>query len=96
MPGTTFILISAYCFARSNEKWYKKLLKNKYFGQTIKDFQAGRGMSLKAKIMAITMIVVSISISLLFASNFYVQIFLILCLFFSIGCVLWQKTKKVI
>jgi uncharacterized membrane protein YbaN (DUF454 family) len=96
MPGTIFVLISAYCFARSNEKWYAKLLNNKYFGQTIKDFQAGKGMSLKSKITAISMIVVSISISLYFASNVYVQIFLIICLIIAVGCILWQKTKKII
>jgi uncharacterized membrane protein YbaN (DUF454 family) len=96
MPGTTFVLISAYCFARSNEKWYTKLLNNKYFGQTIKDFQAGKGMSLKSKITAISMIVVSISISLYFASNVYVQIFLVICLIIAVGCILWQKTKKII
>lgn len=94
MPGTTFILIALYCFARSNEKWYYKLLNNKYFGKTIRDFKEGKGMSLRAKITAVTFITASIGISTYFASNIYVTIFLLLCWLAGIICVLKQKTKK--
>jgi hypothetical protein len=94
MPGTTFILIAAYCFARSSEKYYNKLLSNKWFGQTIKDFYAGKGMSLKAKWIAYIMITVSIAISFYFATNVYVQIFLIVCCVVGLCAVFFQKTKK--
>lgn len=94
MPGTTFILIAAYCFARSNEAWYNKLLENKYVGQTIKDFKAGKGMSLKAKITALVCISFSIAVSMYFAANDYVRIFLIVCCIIATMCVLLQKTKK--
>jgi uncharacterized membrane protein YbaN (DUF454 family) len=94
MPGTTFIIIALYCFARSNEKWYNMLLDNKYFGQTLKDFKAGKGMSLKSKIIAISVVLTSITISMFFASNIYVQIFLVVCGLAATICILWQKTKK--
>lgn len=94
MPGTTFIIIALYCFARSNKNWYNWLLTNKYFGKAITDFKNGKGMSLKAKITALATIVGSISMSMYFASNIYVQIFLIICGLTAVGCVLWQKTKK--
>jgi uncharacterized membrane protein YbaN (DUF454 family) len=95
MPGTTFILIAAYCFAKSNEKWYNKLINNKYFGQTIKDFNAGLGMSVRAKITALVCVTLSIGISLFFASNMYVRIFLVVCAIVAVSCILWQKTKLV-
>lgn len=94
MPGTTFIIIALYCFARSNEKWYNKLLNNKYFGQTLRDFKEGKGMSKKAKISAYICIVTSISISLFFASNLWVSLFLIVCLILAITAVYRQKTKE--
>jgi len=94
MPGTTFILIAAFCFTKSSEIWYNKLLQSKWFGQTIRDFQEKRGMSLKTKTTALSMIIVSIGISLYFASNFYVSIFLIVCGIISISIILSQKTKK--
>lgn len=94
MPGTTFIILALYCFARSNEKWYNWLLTNKYFGQTLHDFKQGKGMSLKAKITALACIIGSISISMYFASNIFVDIFLVVCAIVAIMCVLWQKTKQ--
>ncbi len=94
MPGTTFMVIALYCFARSNKQWYNWLLTNKYFGKTIKDFKAGKGMSLKAKITALVFIVASITVSMLYATNFYVQIFLATCFVIAVSCILLQKTKK--
>lgn len=94
MPGTTFIIIALYCFARSNEAWYNKLLNNKYFGQTLRDFKDGKGMSKKAKRSAYICILASISISLYFASNLWVSLFLILCLILSITTIYRQKTKN--
>jgi len=94
MPGTTFMVIALYCFARSNEKWYNWLLTNKYFGKTISDFKTGKGMSLRAKITAFIFITLSISISFIFASNIYVRIFLLICFLLAMGCVVKQKTKK--
>ena len=93
MPGTTFVILALYCFARSNEKMHTWLLHNKYFGKTLNDFKQGRGMSIKAKITAIACIAMSISTSMYFASNMYVHIFLAICAIVAIMCVLWQKTK---
>jgi uncharacterized protein len=94
MPGTTFIIIALYCFARSSETWYNKLLNNKYFGKTIRDFKEGKGMSLKAKVSALICIFLSIGVSMYFATNDYVRIFLITCFAIATMCVLYQKTKK--
>lgn len=94
MPGTTFLLISAFCFAKSSKKWHDKLINNKTFGPVIKDYQEGKGMTRRIKITAITTVVASISISMYFASNFYVTIFLAICAIFAIICILKQKTKK--
>lgn len=93
MPGTTFIIIALYCFAKSNKKWHDKLLNNKYFGQTLRDFKAGKGMTKKAKISALICIILSISISLYFASNVWVSVFLLTCGVFAVYMVLKQKTK---
>lgn len=93
MPGTTFMIIALYCFARSSKKWHDWLLNNKYFGKIISDFKAGKGMSIKAKITALICIIGSIGISMYFASNLYVTWFLIVCGATAITIVLWQKTK---
>jgi uncharacterized protein len=66
MPTTVFILIAAYCFARSSPRFYLWLLRHPTFGRLIRDWRAGRGISLRAKVTAVTMIVLTIGSSALF------------------------------
>lgn len=38
LPTTPFLLLSAYCFSRSSEKFHNYILNNKVFGQYIRDY----------------------------------------------------------
>ena len=67
MPTTVFFLIAAACFARSSEKFYWWLLNNKQFGKLIRDFREKRGMSLKSKITAVSVLLLVIGYSAIFA-----------------------------
>jgi uncharacterized membrane protein YbaN (DUF454 family) len=53
MPTTPFLLLAAVCFAHSSPRFYNWLVNHKRFGPLIKDFLEGRGMPLKAKVLAI-------------------------------------------
>jgi|TARA_B110000902_G_scaffold12541_3_gene15120 uncharacterized membrane protein YbaN (DUF454 family) len=53
LPTTPFILLSAWCFARSSERFHSWLLANKYFGQMINDWENGRGLSRKIRARAL-------------------------------------------
>ena len=63
LPTTIFLIIAAACFIRSSEKLYKWLINNKYFGKYIRDYREGKGMPKKAKITAITMMVIFVSLA---------------------------------
>lgn len=79
MPTTIFLIIAAACFARSSEKFYNRLLNNKYLGKYIRDYMEHRGMPLRAKIVAITMINIVIGYSAFFAVNtLWVKILLVI------------------
>jgi uncharacterized membrane protein YbaN (DUF454 family) len=67
MPTTVFFLIAAACFARSSEKFYWWLLNNKQFGKLIRDFREKRGMPLKSKIIAVSVLMIVIGYSAFFA-----------------------------
>jgi hypothetical protein len=75
LPTTSFVLLSAYLYARSSEKLYNKLLNHKFLGGYIRDFQ--KGVSIRTKIKAISMMWVMITISgVFFIENLYVRIVL--------------------
>ena len=56
LPTTPFLLIAAACYLRSSERMHKWLLNNKWFGEYIRNYQEGRGIPLKTKIVTITVL----------------------------------------
>lgn len=78
LPTTPFLLLAAFCFARSSEKWHNWLMTNKLFGDYLRNYQEGRGIPLKVKVMAITFLWVTILISIFFfLENWILEILLI-------------------
>ena len=79
LPTTVFLLLAAWCFARSSEKFYNWLHKNKFFGKYLSDYRSGRGMTLGSKIFSISFLWTGILYSVFFATELlYVRILLLL------------------
>ncbi len=55
LPTTPFLLLAAWCYARSSERFYHWLLTNRWFGEYIKNYQRGRGMRLRDKVVVLLM-----------------------------------------
>ena len=55
LPTTVFMILAAACYVRSSDKLYNWLIKNKTFGKYIKDYREGKGMPMRAKIFAQSM-----------------------------------------
>jgi hypothetical protein len=66
LPTTPFLLLAAACYLRSSERMHKWLLGNRWFGEYIKNYQAGRGIPMKTKILAITVLWGAILFSMFF------------------------------
>ncbi|MGI5939864.1 MAG: YbaN family protein [Thermoleophilia bacterium] len=49
MPTTPFLLLSAYCYARSSRRCHTWLTTNRFFGRYIARMAEGRRLSLPAK-----------------------------------------------
>jgi len=56
VPTTPFLLAAAACYARSSEKHYNWLMNHKWFGEYIRNYQAGLGVPLRVKLFAITLL----------------------------------------
>jgi uncharacterized protein len=52
LPTTPFLLLAAACYLRSSQRMHKWLLNNRWFGEYIRNYQEGRGIPLKTKILA--------------------------------------------
>jgi uncharacterized membrane protein YbaN (DUF454 family) len=69
LPTTPLLLLTAACYIRSSGRMYNWLLNNRWFGDYIKNYQAGRGIPLKTKILAISMLWITIFLSIFFMIN---------------------------
>jgi len=69
LPTTPFLLLSAACYLRSSERMYNWLLGNRWFGKYIKNYREGRGIPLKTKIIAVTVLWVGILYSTIMVVN---------------------------
>jgi uncharacterized protein len=54
LPTTPFLLLAAYCYARSSLRMHRWLLTNRWFGAYIRNYREGRGIPLREKIIALT------------------------------------------
>mgnify|MGYP002823648220 CR=1 FL=1 len=96
LPTTPFLLLSAACYSRSSDRFYKWLMGNRWFGKYISNYRAGKGIPVRAKIVAIIMLWTTISVSAFF---FVTQpiirfILLIITISVTIHLLLIKNTKK--
>jgi uncharacterized membrane protein YbaN (DUF454 family) len=69
LPTTPFLLLSAAFYLRSSERMYRWLFENRYFGEYFRNYRDGRGIPLATKFVAIALLWLTISYSMLFMTN---------------------------
>ncbi len=79
VPTTPFLLLAAFFYARSSHRLHFWLLHHPLWGRYLQDYLDGKGIPLRVKISAITMLWVAIlSTVVFFITNIWVQILLLL------------------
>jgi len=70
LPTTPFLLLAAVCYARSSQRFYMWLLTNRWCGQYIRRYREGKGVPLRQKVLAITLLWITIG----YAAGFVVSV----------------------
>lgn len=77
LPGIPFtgpIILAAYFFSKSSERFDQWLLNSKVFGPIVRDWREGNGFTVGAKITAVVAIMISFgTTTLYFLTNGYVR-----------------------
>jgi uncharacterized membrane protein YbaN (DUF454 family) len=66
LPTTPFMLLAAACYARASRRFYNWLLNTRAFGPLILEWQAHRSIPYRTKLVAIGMMAVTLTISIVF------------------------------
>jgi uncharacterized membrane protein YbaN (DUF454 family) len=69
LPGTVFLIAAAFLYARGSVRFYNWLIHNKWLGPPVKDWEEHQAMTVRAKVVAITMLVVGVAVSIVFVAK---------------------------
>ena len=67
LPTVPFLMLAAFCFARSSEKLHNWFVGTKLYQDNLEDFVAGRGMTKKVKVR------IMVTVTLLMSVGFIVM-----------------------
>ena len=95
LPTTPLLLLSAALYVRSSEKMYQWLIHHKYLGTYIRNFREHRAIPLRAKIISVSMVWISlIYCSITISENLWIKaMFIVLAIGIS-WHILSYKTLK--
>lgn len=95
LPTTIFLILASACFMKSSPKANEWLKNNKFLGAYLRNYQDKTGLTLTAKVINISVLWISISLSAyFFTEELYIRLLL---LAIAIGVtihLLMIKTKK--
>ena len=77
LPATPFLLLASACYVRGSQRLYGWLMNNKYLGPYIRNFREHRAMPVRAKIISIAILWISLVISIYRVDIFIIQSVLI-------------------
>lgn len=66
LPTTPFLLLSAACYMRGSERLHNWMLNNRVFGEFIRNYREGKGISFKDKFLTLLLLWFTIGFSILF------------------------------
>lgn len=68
LPTTPFVLLAAFFFSKSSERWHQWLLNNKRLGPIVRDWEQHGVISVKAKVLATVMMILLFGYTLVFVN----------------------------
>lgn len=89
LPTTPFMLLAAWCFARSSPRFHHWLMWRSPFGRYLRHWQQHRAMPPGSKGRAIALVVMSFALSLYLVKVLWVRVMLLILLM-ALLFMLWR------
>lgn len=77
MPTTVFLLLAAACYARSSERFHRRLVEHPWLGPYI---QQSRGMTVRQKTVSIAVLWASLIVSMIWTADIFWLRFLLIAI----------------
>ena len=78
LPTTPFLLLSAACFYKSSKRMHSWMFNNRWFGDYIRNYSEGKGISLMAKLFTHSLLwVLILYATFIVVNNLIIQVVLL-------------------
>ena len=77
LPTTCFLLIAAWCYARSSQRLYDRLMRARWIGNYLRRYRDERAIPVHVKIASLVMMWITIGYSVLVFPNIAVRVALL-------------------
>ncbi len=95
LPTTPFVLLAAFCYVRSSQRLYNRLMSSRFASKHVHNVLAGNGIPLSVKILSLAISAVMIGyVSLYLTESAMVRMLLGLLYLVQLGFMLKMKTLK--
>ncbi len=92
LPTTPFLLLAAACFLRSSDKLHRWLMTHKMLGPYIASWKKGEGIPMRAKVLSISFLWISMLASAYFLPFGYANLLFLMPAILFTWLILKQKT----
>lgn len=96
LPGVPFLLVAAWAFSMSNERLYRWMMTNRWFGQMLRDYRAGLGIPRRIKVIAVSTVVLVLSISVGWALTGAIRFVVLALGVVGIAFILTRPTRELV
>lgn len=79
LPATPFLLLAAFCYARSSQRFHRWLMGHRWFGPYIESYRSGRGLTTRQLVWTLVPLWLSLAITSALAKQWYVHVGLFVC-----------------
>lgn len=76
LPTTPFYLLTAWCYLRCNRRLYDRVMANRLFGNTVRNYMENHAISRKTKAVTIATTLLTIGISIAVVDSGWIRILL--------------------
>jgi len=93
LPTTPFLILALACFSKSSPRFHAMLLRNKWLGPTLAQWEAKHTIQRKVKHKAIALIIATFSISIWVLSGRIELQLMLVCLCLIVLALVWRLTE---
>lgn len=94
LPTTPLILLAAYLFAKSSPKYHRWIRENRFFGKTVRAWEAGLGFTRREKLRMVVFATLFIGTSFIVCTNIVGRIVLAAVWPIPISVAIFTRTRE--